>query len=158
MKHTLRCHGFGELGQVVRFGPATCMRRSPITVPKPRPALKGLRPESPLALSLGSPIREVLVSPRFAPSTILPRNARAFHHVTGSTVRYSSFSRHASAAHHKTKTPPKRGFYVYDATSVGEILPVLDGHLDPVVNDIGFGWERAVAARLGDTHTVVDRV
>jgi hypothetical protein len=45
------------------------------------PALKGLRPESPLALSLGLPIQRVLAAPRFALSTILARNARAFHYV-----------------------------------------------------------------------------
>ena len=48
-------------------------------------AHKGLRPQSPLALSLGLPIQRVLASPRFALSTILARNARAFHYVRGST-------------------------------------------------------------------------
>jgi len=41
------------------------------TLAKIVPAHKGLRPESPLALSLGLPIREVLAAPRFAPLTIL---------------------------------------------------------------------------------------
>ncbi len=45
------------------------------------PAHRGLRPESPLALSRGLPIQRVLAAPRFALSTILARTARAFHHV-----------------------------------------------------------------------------
>src|SRR6478735_5054520 len=48
------------------------------------PAHKGLRPKSPLALSLGSPIRRVSASPRFALSTICSHNARAFHYVRDS--------------------------------------------------------------------------
>ena len=48
------------------------------------PAHKGLRPKSPLALSLGLPIWGILAAPRFALSTILARTARAFHHVRGS--------------------------------------------------------------------------
>jgi len=51
---------------------------------KTAPAHNGLRPESPLALSLGLPIFQILAAPRFAPLPILARTARAFHHVAGS--------------------------------------------------------------------------
>jgi len=73
MKHTLRCHGFGERAASRSVGRRN--RCTPLTKhdAKTAPALKGLRPEPPLALSLGSPIREVLPSPRFALSTILTR-------------------------------------------------------------------------------------
>ena len=84
MKHTLRCHGFGDAGKVTRIGPRA---REALGV-KPRaktaPALKGLRPESALALSLGLPICQILAAPRFAPLPILTRNARAFHYVRDS--------------------------------------------------------------------------
>jgi hypothetical protein len=84
MKHTLRYHEFGEshdqhavlLEQIITF----------MTEPEAKiaPALRGLRPESPLALSLGLPIFQILAAPRFAPLPILARTARAFHCVTGS--------------------------------------------------------------------------
>ena len=57
MKHTLRCHDFGEayLGNVprIRYG-AIFLATVRWTWAKIAPALKGLRPQSPLALSLGS--------------------------------------------------------------------------------------------------------
>jgi hypothetical protein len=84
MKHTLRCHDFGgSCNQSTLVGKLAIF---PMTVHEAKiaPAHKGLRPKSPLALSLGLPIQRVLVSPRFALSTILARTARAFHHVIGS--------------------------------------------------------------------------
>jgi hypothetical protein len=84
MKHTLRCHDFGgSCNQSILVGKQAIF---PVTVTTAKivPAHKGLRPKSPLALSLGLPIQRVLVSPRFALSTILARTARAFHCVAGS--------------------------------------------------------------------------
>ena len=57
---------------------------------KTAPAHKGLRPESPLALSLGLPIFQILAAPRFAPLPILARTARAFHYVTGSKESFGA--------------------------------------------------------------------
>jgi len=54
--------------------------------PGSHPSTNRLEPAPPSAgpLSLGLPIQRVLPSPRFALSTILTHNARAFHCVTGS--------------------------------------------------------------------------
>jgi hypothetical protein len=84
MKHTLRYHDFGgsfnKINQLVEPAIIPVI----VTEAKIAPAHKGLRPQSPLALSLGLPIQRVLAASRFALSTILARNARAFHYVTGS--------------------------------------------------------------------------
>ena len=84
MKHTLRCHDFGER----HAGRSAGVRIGGESVGAPRakiaPAHKGLRPKSPLALSLGLPIWGISAAPRFALSTILARTARAFHYVRGS--------------------------------------------------------------------------
>jgi len=84
MKHTLRCHEFGW-ARTLRAG-AAWFKGKPVSTPRAiiAPALKGLRPQSPLALSLGLPIQEVLAAPRFALSTTVAHNARAFHCVRGS--------------------------------------------------------------------------
>jgi hypothetical protein len=84
MKHTLRCHGFGDAGEMARAHPRN--RYALVTTPRAKtaPAHEGLRPQLPLALSLGLPIQRVWAAPRFALSTILARTARAFHYVTGS--------------------------------------------------------------------------
>ena len=52
------------------------------------PSRKRLEPAPPSAgpLSLGLPIWLILAAPRFALSTILARNARAFHYVRDSTL------------------------------------------------------------------------
>jgi len=59
IKRTLRCRDFGEgyfeLSRQASEWKSSWRRRSP-TVAKIAPALKGLRPESPLTLSLGLPI------------------------------------------------------------------------------------------------------
>jgi hypothetical protein len=70
MKHTLRCHDFG--GSYNQSFLVSEQAIFPMTMPEAKiaPAHKGLRPKSPLALSLGLPIQRVLVSPRFALSTI----------------------------------------------------------------------------------------
>ena len=135
MKHTLRCHGFGDAGQAARSGLAMGMHRVGGCGPKPRQPTRGCgqnrqragtwsrgpgfrgcdrvgacedrvirRSHVPLrgriqarnawnllrpardALSLGLPIQRVLAAPRFALSTILARNARAFHYVRDSTL------------------------------------------------------------------------
>jgi len=54
--------------------------------PGSHPSTHRLEPAPPSTgpLSLGLPIRRVLAAPRFALSTILSRNALAFHRVTGS--------------------------------------------------------------------------
>jgi len=41
MKHTLRCHGFGDAGQAARSGPAMGMRRAGSRGPKPRQPTRG---------------------------------------------------------------------------------------------------------------------
>ena len=84
MKHTLRCHGFGSALNVAWPAPRNPEALSVKPRAKTAPALKGLRPESALALSLGLPICQILAAPRFAPLPILARNARAFHYVRGS--------------------------------------------------------------------------
>jgi len=86
MKHTLRCHGIGDAGQAARSGPATGSPNQ-VAAGQNRASPRGLRPESPLALSRGLPIQRVLAAPRFALSTILTRNARAFHYVRRSKAR-----------------------------------------------------------------------
>src|SRR6185503_894812 len=65
--------------------PVSCWILGNITA-KIAPAHKGLRPQSPLALSQGLPIQRVLAAPRFALSTILSHNARAFNYARRSKI------------------------------------------------------------------------
>ena len=119
MKHTLRCHGFGDPGPAAWSIPATGTRRAG-SRGQNRASPRGLRPESPLALSLGLPIQRVLAAPRFALATILTHNARAFHRVTGSTGRCGPVAgaRTAQAVTWRRNRPPVPQFLARSASAV----------------------------------------
>jgi len=83
MKHTLRCHGFGEANDWLvsafnRYG-----------FKHEAAGQNHASPQGVAAIIAASFVArlaniDILAAPRFALSTILSRNARAFHHATGS--------------------------------------------------------------------------
>jgi len=83
MKHTLRCHGFGGMDGIANYG-RRAERMGAKTMSQNRASPQGVTAGIIAGFVARLAKIDILATPRFAPSPIPARNARAFHRARGS--------------------------------------------------------------------------
>jgi hypothetical protein len=78
MKHTLRCHGFGDVEHAAGSGAATGMHRAGNRGPKPCQPTRGLRPESSARRSVGQGSAQRGAGARLRDATVEPIKGASF--------------------------------------------------------------------------------